>query len=146
MAMAVLAGAACSGDDDGGAGGDADAGPDADGGPGEDDALFAPDHLLEVEIVMADADWDELRAQTRTFFDIFGGDCLADPFESPFTYFRADITVDGDEYPQVGLRKKGFLGSLSEEKPSLKVKLDEYVPGQEIRGKDKLTSTAEQTR
>jgi hypothetical protein len=138
MAVAVLAGAACSGDDDGG-GGDTDAGPDADGGPGEDDALFAPDHLLEVEIEMAEADWNELRAQTRSFFDIFGGDCLEDPFESPFTYFRADLTVDGDEYPQVGLRKKGFLGSLSEEKPSLKVKLDEYVPGQEIRGLDKLT-------
>ncbi len=138
MAVAVLAGAACSGDDDGG-GGDTDAGPDADGGPGADDALFAPDHLLEVEIEMAEADWDELRAQTRSFFDIFGGDCLDDPFESPFTYFRADLTVDGDEYPQVGLRKKGFLGSLSEEKPSLKVKLDEYVPGQEIRGLDKLT-------
>ena len=138
MAVAVLAGAACSGDDDGG-GGDTDAGPEADGGPGEDDALFAPDRLLEVEIEMAEADWDELRAQTRTFFDIFGGDCLADPFESPFTYFRADLTVDGDQYPQVGLRKKGFLGSLSEEKPSLKVKLDEYVPGQEIAGLDKLT-------
>ncbi len=138
MIAAALAGGACS-SDDGGGGEDADAGPDAGGGGGDDAELFARDHLLEVAIEMPAADWDALRAQTRSLFDILGGDCLADPFESPFTYFRADITVDGAPYPQVGLRKKGFLGSLSEEKPSLKVKLDEYVPGQEIRGLDKLT-------
>src|SRR6185503_12590992 len=135
---AALLLAACSSDEGGGGedtGGDADAGPDG----VDDSALFDKDHLLEVEIEMADADWDALRGQTRTLFDILGGDCLAQPFESPFTYFRADLTVDGQTYPQVGIRKKGFLGSLSESKPSLKVKLDEYVSGQEILGLDKLT-------
>ena len=135
MGAALLA--ACSGDE--GGGGEADAGPGADGGSGDDDALFAPDHLLEVEIEIAEADWDALRTESRSVLDIFGGDCLAQPFESPFTYYRADVTVDGVSYAQVGLRKKGFLGSLSEEKPSLKVKLDEFVPGQEIAGLDKLT-------
>jgi len=138
MAVAFLAVAACSGDE-GGGGEAADAGPDAGGGGGDSDALFDRDHLLEVEIEMADADWDELRGQTRSILDILGGDCLAQPFESPFTYFEADLTVDGQRFPQVAVRKKGFLGSLSEEKPSLKVKLDEYVPGQEIAGLDKLT-------
>ena len=139
MAVALAAAAACS-SDEGGGGDEADAGPDAGpGGGGDDSALFDRDHLLEVEIEMAADDWDALRGQTRSVLDILGGDCLAEPFDSPFTYFRADLTVDGEEYPQVGLRKKGFLGSLSEEKPSLKVKLDEYVSGQEIRGLDKLT-------
>jgi len=137
MGAAFLA-AACS-SDEGGGGNQADAGPGADGGGGGDDQLFAPDHLLEVEIEIAQADWDALRTESRSVLDIFGGDCLAQPFESPFAYYRADITVDGVSYAQVGLRKKGFLGSLSEEKPSLKVKLDEYVPGQEIAGLDKLT-------
>ena len=136
VAAALLA--ACSGDD-GGQAGDDDAGPDAGPGGVDDDALFDRDHLVEVELEMAPADWDALRGQTRSILDILGGDCLAQPFESPFTYFRADLTVDGDTYPQVGLRKKGFLGSLSQEKPSLKVKLDEYVDGQEILGLDKLT-------
>jgi hypothetical protein len=138
-AVALLAAAACTGE--GGGGGDeGDPGADAGADPGADDsALFAPDHLLEVTIEMADADWDALRAETRSVLDILGGDCLAQPFESPFTYFPADLTVDGERFAEVGLRKKGFLGSLSEEKPSLKVKLDEYVDGQEIRGLDKLT-------
>ena len=137
--VTLLAAAGCS-SDEGGGGEQADAGPGVDGGDGGDDgALFDPDHLLEVEIEMASGDWEALRGQTRSVLDVLGGDCLAEPFESPFTWFRADLTVDGEEYPQVGLRKKGFLGSLSEEKPSLKVKLDEYVPGQEIRGLDKLT-------
>jgi spore coat protein H len=130
--------AACSSDEGDGGEDGADL-PDAGGETGDDTALFDRDHLLEVEIEMADADWDALRAQTRSVLDILGGNCLAQPFESPFTYFRADLTVDGQTLPQVGLRKKGFLGSLSQEKPSLKVKLDEYVDGQELGGLDKLT-------
>jgi spore coat protein H len=137
LAMAL---AACGGDDDGGAGEPDGGGEDQDAGPDPTDELFAPERLLEVEIEMAEADWDELRAQTRSILDVLGGgDCLAQPFESPFTYFPADITIDGERFAEVGLRKKGFIGSLSETKPSLKVKLDEYVDGQEILGLDKLT-------
>ncbi len=138
FAISALFLAACS-SDEGGGGSDGDDGPDAGPGAVDDSALFDRDHLVEVEIEMDAADWDALRAETRSLLDILGGDCLAQPFESPFTYYRADLTVDGDSYPQVGVRKKGFLGSLSETKPSLKVKLDEYVDGQEILGLDKLT-------
>ena len=34
----------------------------------------------------------------------------------------------------MGLRKKGFLGSLDDVKPSLRLKLDEYVDGQRLAG------------
>jgi hypothetical protein len=40
---------------------------------------------------------------------------------------------------QVAVRKKGFLGSLSEDKPSLKVRLDKYIDGQTFAGLRRLT-------
>lgn len=101
--------------------------------------LFVSDRVLEVEIEMAPADWDALRLQTRTIVDIFGGDCLAQPFDDPFDYFPARVTFDGEELGEVGVRKKGFLGSLDSDKPSLKVKLDEFVEGNLFKGLARLT-------
>ncbi len=101
--------------------------------------LFSPDRLIEVVIELDEADWEQLRGQDRSFFDILRGDCLAEPFASPFTYFPATVTVDGINLDNVGVRKKGFLGSLSWEKPSLKIKLDKYVDGQRLRGLRRLT-------
>jgi spore coat protein H len=129
----VLAG--CGGDD--GAGPDA-AGPMPDAFVDQAGPLFAPDHVVEVEIQIAAADWDQLRVQARSVTTLFGN-CLAQPFEDPFTYFHAQVTVDGETFADVGLRKKGFLGSLDPDRPSLKVKLDEYVDDQRYLGEKTLT-------
>ncbi len=107
--------------------------------PNESDALFDPEHIVEVEIEITDDDWDELRNETRPLDILLGGDCLSSPFGSPFSYFPADVTVDGELFENVGVRKKGFLGSLDTSKPSLKIKLDEYEIGQELYGYERLT-------
>jgi hypothetical protein len=101
---------------------------------------FDPDRLLEIEIEVAAADWDMLRTQGRDFLDVIGGeDCLAEPFGSPFTYFPGTVTVDGEKVEQVGVRKKGFIGSLDEVRPSLKVSFDEYVTDRVFSGFTKMT-------
>jgi hypothetical protein len=131
----------------GGGGGDdgPDAGDQADAG-GPPDAFvdlteeaFDPDHLIEVEITIDEADWDVLRTQTRSILDIFGPPCLVEPFADPFTYFPATVTIDGETIEQIAVRKKGFLGSLDPDKPSMIVKLDEYVSDQKWSGLDRLT-------
>ena len=101
--------------------------------------VFEPNHIVDVAITMAPADWDTLRGETRTLGSIIEGACLAMPRPSPFSTFTASITVDGTSFPMVGVHKKGFLGSLDPVKPSLKVKFDEYVAGQEYLGLEKLT-------
>jgi len=101
--------------------------------------VFEPNHIVEVAITMAPSDWDALRVQTRTLGSIIEGDCLAQPAPSPFTTYHAAITIDGTTFADVGIKKKGFLGSLDPVKPSLKVKLDEYVAGTEYLGLEKLT-------
>ena len=106
----------------------------------DDSAYYDPNVLLEVAITLPESDFDALRQQTRDIMDIIGGaDCLDEPFAKPYTWFSADITVDGETVTNVGVRKKGFIGSLSEEKPGLKIKFDQYVPDQNLAGMERMT-------
>ena len=103
--------------------------------PHPSDPYFALDRVLDVSIVMASEDWDRLRAQTRTLADILvGADCLDSPADDIFTWFEATVSVDGESHTQVGVRKKGFLGSLSKVKPALKVRFDKFTDGQLLGG------------
>ena len=122
--------------------GDLDAGvEDADAGSTYADAdwLFEPDRLLAVEIEITESNWDQLRLQTRNILEILGPECGTAPSSSPFTYVEATVTIDGQTTAQVGVRKKGFLGSLDTEKPSLKIKFNEFVEGQLFSGTKRLT-------
>src|SRR5688572_16346434 len=80
-----------------------DSGPRVDAGPPHD--YFVPDHVLEISIEMSNADWDAMRMQTRDFFSLLvGADCLDEPFASPFTFFDATLTIDGETRAHVAIR------------------------------------------
>ena len=101
------------------------------------DAYFALDRVLDISIEIAVEDWDTLRHQTRTIEDVFAeieeyG--LSRPFASIYTWFGATVTVDGETHADVGVRKKGFVGSQSDTKPALKLRFDKYVDGQSLGG------------
>ncbi|MFK7731871.1 MAG: CotH kinase family protein [Pseudomonadales bacterium] len=81
------------------------------------DEFFDRDRVLKVDIQMDDAQYQTLRFEGRTMGDLLSG-CFRD-FE--YTNFRADITIDGELIRDVGIRKKGFLGSLSPSRPSMKM-------------------------
>ena len=99
------------------------------------DAYYALDRVLNVDIKISPTGWDSLRAQTRTLSDILGGtDCLDKPANDIFSWFNATVTVDGETHTDVAVRKKGFLGSLSMEKPSLKIRFDKFVDDQLLGG------------
>ena len=105
--------------------------------PGPSDAYFALDRVLDVAIEIAPEDWDTLRHQTRTFEDVFAEIeeyQLSRPFSDIYTWFPATVTIDGETHTQVGVRKKGFLGSQSDTKPALKLRYDKYVDGQSLGG------------
>jgi hypothetical protein len=103
------------------------------------DLFYDPTRLLEIDITLAPADWDALRFQARDVYDTLGPGCMDGPPLSPYTEFPADLVIDGQPYPQVALRKKGFYGSADQFKPSLKVDTDEYVGGQLVYGLEHLT-------
>ena len=101
------------------------------------DAYFALERVLDISIEIAGEDWDTLRHQTRTLEDVFAeieryG--LSRPFADIYTWFGATVTVDGETHADVGVRKKGFVGSQSDTKPALKLRFDKYVDGQSLGG------------
>jgi hypothetical protein len=119
-----------------------DAEPVVDAGPVVDRSgeLFRPDQVLDIRIDLAPADWETLRFQLRDVFEMFGGaDCQESPWGSPYTYFPATVTIDGEQIDNVGVRKKGFFGSVTPARPSLKLNLDYYVPGQRHLGVEDIT-------
>jgi hypothetical protein len=102
--------------------------------------MFDRDRLLEIDVLIDRADWDILRNQELDVMgEIFSPTCGTQPWADPYTFFPADVTVDGQTVTNVGVRKKGFFGSLSTTMPSLKVKLDEFKGGQQLNSMDRLT-------
>ena len=85
------------------------------------DTLFAPDHLMQVEVTMDPDDWQALRISHRVT-----GENFAQIVEKPYDYYLATAVIDGREIREVGIRKKGFFGSAISTRPSLKLKLN-YV-------------------
>ncbi len=119
---------------------DTDTGEDS-GAPDEDlsDLLFDPATIVEVEIEMDPADWDLVRNEVREVSGLFESPCLQEPFYSNYTFKPATVTVNGELIEQAGVRKKGFLGSVNADRPSLKIAFDEYVPDGECFSLNRLT-------
>lgn len=112
LLTAVLALAACT----------AEPAPEPGPPPGlEPVAHYDADRVLAVTIDLAPGDWDTLRTQRRSWVDVYAS-CLSAPFAHPFTTFPAAITIDGVAAAGT-VRKRGFLGSLDDDKPSLKLAL-----------------------
>jgi hypothetical protein len=99
------------------------------------DKLFDAQHLMNVEVEISKADWATLCSQTRSFADALTKEIS----KSPFTYFKANVVVDGVRIEEVGVRKKGFLGSLDANRPSLKIDFGEYKKQSPVKGIDRLT-------
>jgi hypothetical protein len=102
------------------------------------DELFDEDHVLDVQIELAQADWDALRFEGRDL-SALAGDCVAGPPADLYNTYSANVIVDGQRVDNVALRKKGFLGSISQVRPSLKIDFDEFVATQTLRGTTRLT-------
>lgn len=101
--------------------------------------LYAMDRVVEVEIELDPEDWDALRYESRNLLELLNGDCRAEPFGSPYTWFSASVTLDGERFDPVEVRKKGFIGSLSDERPSLKIDLGEFEREWNFEGARRLT-------
>ena len=111
--------------------------PDAAAEAHPSDAYFALERVLDISIEIAGEDWDTLRHQTRTFSDVIAEITeygLSRPFADIYDWFSATVTVDGETHHDVGVRKKGFLGSQSDTKPALKLRYDKYVDDQSLGG------------
>ncbi len=90
----------------------------------QQDDLFPNDRVLDVNITVKKADWKALCRQSRTLQVALGAERKQGKFDKPFSYITGDVSIDGVAFEKVGIRKKGFVGSLSHTRPSLKIKLN----------------------
>lgn len=112
---------------------------------------FESEDLLCIQVDMHRRAFKQLRQQNR-----FGGDgseqlqgaighimtSCTEPFPDPFNYYPATVKVGELTVSDIGIRKKGFVGSVlkpSEDRPSLKIKADKFVEGQLVDGFEKVT-------
>ena len=100
---------------------------------------FDPDRIIQVDVVMDPADYEVLRRQQRNLMEVFSGRCGDQPAPDPYTFFPADVTVDGTAIVNAGIRKKGFFGSIDRLKPSFKIDFGEFGNEMQIYGMDRLT-------
>ena len=101
------------------------------------------DHVVQIDVTLPAADWNELRLEGRSHnvgikSDTPVPDWSCQPFDSPFDWYEATVSIDGREYQRARIRKKGFYGSLSTTKPALKLRLDKYID-QDHFGTTRLT-------
>ena len=75
----------------------------------------------------------------RNFFDALQPKRQFEEVDSPYTYVEASVTIDGVAFPNVGLCKKGFIGSQSTSRPSLKIRLNQTDKKAGIEGLTTLT-------
>jgi len=101
--------------------------------------VYEKTKVVKISIELPADEWDKVRKEKRKYDNFLAPKCLENPFGSNFTYRKAKVTVDGQVFKDVGIRKKGFVGSIDENKPSLKLKFDKFVKGQELHELERLT-------
>jgi hypothetical protein len=105
---------------------------------GPPESVFQRERRIEVAIEMAPADWELLRFEGRSLAQLDE----APPAPYRYTGFSAQVAVDGVVQRGVEVRKKGFIGSLSTLRPSLRLDFDPERQGLES-GLRRLTLNAD---
>ena len=103
------------------------------------DDIFPADRVLDVQITVDQDDWDTIRYQGRDVRVSLSEERKYAPFDRPYTYVEAAVSINGVVFPQVGIRKKAFNGSKNPTRPSLKIKLNHVDKKGQIDGLTNLT-------
>ena len=96
--------------------------------------------LLDVELTVDPQDWETIRNQYRPYYDYFGREaCHETPVSHSYDYFDASIKIDGEDVGELAIRKKGFIGSQTNIKPSLKLQFNRSDKSKRYKSMKRLT-------
>jgi hypothetical protein len=101
--------------------------------------FFDPSRLVKVDIQIAEADWNVLRMQHRSLLRTLRTDVPPSKQEKQFTYFEGNLTIDGTDLGKVAVRKKGFIGSMDQRRPSFKIQVDRFDKKKSFATVDTIT-------
>lgn len=113
--------------------------PDLPAGPvGPPESIFEREHVIEVKVEMGLEDWEALSFEGVGMREIL---FPASGFREipPYTRFTGSVTVDGVAYENVSIRKKGYIGSLSVIRPSLKFDFSRNFELPLVAGRRRMT-------
>ena len=104
---------------------------------------FDSNYMVCIKVTMDPHDFELLSEETRfdgagNSFEQIWSDCSR-PWPSAYNWYRADIEIDGVSLSEVGIRKKGFVGSQYSPVPALKIKTDKYVKDQLLGDTERIT-------
>ena len=100
---------------------------------------FKVDRLLDVKVAMPAADWKKMRYEHHDLFGLITPRKPGKPRPNPYHYFKGNVTIGGKLFKNVGLRKKGLLGSVNAQRPSIKINFDKFGTEQEFEGVSLMT-------
>ncbi|MBM3822213.1 MAG: hypothetical protein FJ404_04830 [Verrucomicrobia bacterium] len=105
------------------------------------DEFFDLNRLLEVQITLPPEDFEKLRRQKRDLSEQFSQNRGEKPqaLTRAYDWFKGDVTIDGVTIKNVGIRKRGLLGSDNTARPSFNIDFDQYVKGQTFAGEARFT-------
>ena len=101
--------------------------------------FFSTDHLVRIDLKIKDTHWDTLRFQHRSLVKTLRTDIPPTKQEKQFDYFPATLSIDGVDLGKVAVRKKGFIGSMDDNRPSLKIKLARFDKKKSFADLDTIT-------
>ncbi|MSU61252.1 MAG: hypothetical protein EXS31_02465 [Pedosphaera sp.] len=105
------------------------------------DEFFDPNRLLEVQITLSAEDFEKLRQQHRDLSAQFSQSRTekAQALPKSYEWFKGEVTIGGVTLKNVGIRKRGLLGSDNSTRPSFNIDFDHFVKGQTFAGEARFT-------
>src|SRR6056297_498881 len=90
--------------------------------------IFNDEKALEINLIMDPQLYLQMMREKHT------GKTLVNPDaplpENPYNWYPADVEINGIRINHIGVRNRGFMGSLYSSEPPFKLQLDRYIPGQ----------------
>ena len=109
--------------------------PDIQVDGGDKSDPFSVNRLIDIDITMPPADFAQLRSEGRTLAST-ARECIPD-FD--YTEFTSSVTIDGEVLDDVVIRKKGFIGSISPQRPSMKLDFNDLVDDRTYQDRKGMT-------
>ena len=101
--------------------------------------FFDTARLVKIDFQIDVEDWNKLRLQHRSLVKTLRTDIPPSEQGKPSSYFPANMVIDGTDVGKVAIHKKGFVGSLDQDRPSFKIQIDKYDQRKMFAGVDTLT-------
>ena len=100
-------------------------------------SVYKDNHVLQIEMKISRDSWEQMQPQRD---ESARGNGRAD-FNNEFNYAKANLTIDGQPFPDAGLRFKGnssYRSSRRGLKRPFKIDTNRFIKGQKLHGRTKL--------